>query len=347
MSESPVINCKKEGCNVDKEGKSFEGHTVPEDCPNYVTDKQSLESESRKESTLETEQPGQPTMVELPEGTELNFGSANSITGASLTRFIICAGEVGSGKTTLLATLYEKLQEGPLADYLFCGSQTLIGFEKRCYFARIASGREKPETERTKPGFEKVLLHLKLRFKDFNRPAQDLLFTDISGETFNSIRDSKEECLRLGIIRRADHFVLFLDGEKLSQLDRRQQALKEGDTLLRNCIETEMLGKHSFVEVLIAKYDLLAELGTKETDKFVGHVKETLKRKYEKSLGLLQFFSVAARPKQGVDLPYAYGIENIFPVWIEKTPFFTLTESYMPLDTNLEREFDKYILKQS
>jgi len=194
--------------------------------------------------------------VKLPEGGAFDLLSASVVTCANSTQVIVLAGGIGSGKTTLLASIYEKFQKSPFAGYIFAGSLTLPAFERRCHLARIASERSQPDTERTK-GMEDTLLHLRVRKQDLSYPSQDLLFTDLGGERFRLARDSTEECRRLEILLRADHFVLLMDGEKLAQVEDRLQARASSRSLLRSCLDAQMLGAHSYVDVLFTKWDLV------------------------------------------------------------------------------------------
>ena len=177
-----------------------------------------------------------------------------SITARAPTSVILFAGTAESGKTTLLATLYLLFQRGPFATFAFAGSQTLVGFEKRVHNARLASRLSAPRTERSK--FSE-LLHLRVRTADRPTPARDLLLCDLWGEDFREARDSIEGCRRLTIIRRADSFVLLVDGAKLAQLESRQRAKNDPIDLLRNILDCEMLAETADVDVVHTKWDLV------------------------------------------------------------------------------------------
>src|SRR4029077_11822880 len=99
--------------------------------------------------------------------------------------------------------------------YAFAGSLTLPAFEERCYLSRRDSGNPVPDTRRTRyEGPNPLYLHLRIRSTEGLRPFRDILCTDVSGEMFEHARDSTAECKELIFLKRANHFLLFLDSAK-------------------------------------------------------------------------------------------------------------------------------------
>ena len=344
MPEEVQHKCLKEECHIEADGKCFEGHKDFNDCPHYMAANQDLAKGVNVE-VQEIDQKKSPDVVDLFSGKDITYQDASLITLKTLARVIVLAGAVKSGKTTFLASLYEKFLRGPIASYVFAGSLTLLGFERRCYLGRISSGKTKGDMERTKRGFDEKLLHLKVRIKDLSRPPQDLLFSDISGETFEMARDSTVECQQLNIIKRADHFVLVIDGEKLSRVEDRQSAYQNADMLFRRCIEAGMLVEYSFVDVLFTKYDLIKNDNEAENLAFLEDIKLNFKENFEKRIGRLDFYTVAARPER-TNVPLFYGLDDIFPNWVEKSPFIGCTRPRPVVDFDSKRQFDRYIIKR-
>lgn len=352
MVDIPLGSCRQQECRVTVDGKCLEGLEVSK-CPHFsitpvpgdlmpTTYDTSLHPIYSSEETNPSVE-GYTETIDLPRGDDLTPELATNITSASLTRLIVLAGGVGSGKTTLLASMYEMFQKGPFAGYLFAGSQTLPGLEQRCHLARIASQRIRPDTERTKPLFEDTLLHLKVRSEDLARPAQDLLITDLAGERFRLARDSTEECKKLVLLRRADHFVLLLDGEMLSQVDRRQEALIDGQSLLRSCIDAGMLDTYSMVDIVFTKWDLIEQMKQNEPDldAFLKRIAATMRERFEIRLGRIRFFPVAARPVYG-NLPFGHNLDQMFPSWVQDHPCRKFSRPNLIDRTNL-REFDRFL----
>jgi hypothetical protein len=284
--------------------------------------------------------PEQNQLINLPSGGDLTPDTGCEITAASLTRLVVLAGEAESGKTTLLTAIYEKFNEGEFADLLFAGSITLVGWEKRCHLSRITSGSEKADTERTL-GLKKRLLHLKVRDKSLAGPPQDVLFADLSGEVFKLIRDSTDECQRLEMLKRADHFVLLIDGDKLSRIANRHEAQNNSAALLRSCVDAGMVGKNSFVDVVFSKCDLLAKADSGTSD-FLKSCKEMIQNRFGTRVGRLRFHQIAARPESG-DFEFAHGISGLLRDWVKDSPVFHRSLSLAAHIRPEASMFEKYL----
>ncbi len=345
MTGQVAGKCKKKECKADKNAKCLEGFDNLVECPNFELVSPEEEGGGKPKDTVE-EIASPSKMIELPSGDDLSSETGSGITRASHTRVIVLAGAPDSGKTTLLATIYDCFQDGPFADYIFAGSQTLVGFERRCHLSRIASGRSKADTARTTPTSEPRFLHLRVTAANMNRPAQDLLLSDLSGETFLLARDSSDECKKLGIVSRADRLVLLLDGGKFSEANLRQSAFTDGASLLRSFLDADIIGGTSVVDVLITKWDLVkASKDEIVTKRFTRHVILEFKKRFKARIGELRFCCISARPEKRV-LPFAYGIKRIFPRWVEKTDGKKGRPGYYSVRLGVSREFDRFIYRQ-
>ena len=197
-------------------------------------------------------------ILELPQGKALEIDKTYEITAAKMTKLIILAGSAESGKTTLITSVYHLFQRGVFAGYMFAGSKTLIGFEQRCHSARISSYNPKPQTKRTKRGISDSILHLSLRDNHCQGEKRDLLIADFSGEEYEDVIANVESAKsEYNIIKRADNFVLLIDGDNISQKHNRQSAKQQSILILRTFIDGGLLGSDSIVDVLISKYDIV------------------------------------------------------------------------------------------
>jgi len=314
---------------------------VPEEAQTS-DDSEKLNGEVAEDSLGPPNSQVEEDLIDLIHGKALTVQEAFRITSATRTQLIIIVGAVGSGKTTLIASLFHCFQEGPFAGYLFAGSDTLLGFDQRCHQARTVSGRSTADTERTKFGTEHQLLHLQVRTEDLNSPITHVLMSDLSGEHFESAKDSVSECRDLGLIQRADHFVLLVDGEKLAKPEHRQSAKNKAIMMLRSCLDAGQLDQRSLVYILFSKWDLI------ETDKnkqqgieFVGQVETSIEQQFESRVGRLSFFKVAARREKG-DLPLGYGLDKPFSSWIEDTSAKILPAKILMQERGGISEFDCY-----
>lgn len=314
---------------IDEKTDLAENHPAEDEGPDDLP-------ESREHSSREMD-------VHLPLGKALTAREASNITAASRTRLIVLAGAVGSGKTTLIASIFHCFQKTSFAGYYFAGSDTLIGFDERSYLARIAPEREIATTKRTIPGTDRYLLHLRVRTSGLTEPARDLLFADLSGEDYEEFKDSPDECRRFGMIARADHFVLLVDGGKLIDLAARQGARNDVGMLLQSCVESRQLGRGSQVDIVISKWDLVEMSDDKPTHMtFVDDMKKWLTQRFAPEFQRLRFFEVVARREKG-EYAVGYGLAEPFKSWVRDLPMATAFDSQERALQGAACEFDRYL----
>ena len=285
--------------------------------------------------------------VELPEGADLDPAAAERIARAAITRVVLVAGAADCGKTTLVAAIYESFQRGPFAGGLFAGSETLLGFERRCHLARIESGRVVADTARTLNTGGLRWLHLRVRPTGHDGAPRDLLVSEIAGDVFRLAKDSTEECRRLTIGRRADHFVILVDGAKVVQRQHRLTATNDAALFLRSCLDAEMLGRSSFVDMVITKWDLAAAAPeATEIELNVTAFVERTRQHCEGRLGRLRFLRVAARPLPRSGLPFAHGLADVVAPWVTESPrLLERAPASAPMPEGAP-EFDRYLWRQ-
>jgi hypothetical protein len=253
-------------------------------------------------------------MIQFPDGDYLAADEAGKVVRASPTSVVVVAGVVDSGKTTLVAGLYGLFHKGPFAGYIFAGSRTLPGFERRCHLARIPSGLTSPHTERTKFTDSQHLLHLRLAERSPLR-HHNILFSDIYGEAFRRAADSAEECRNFTILKRADHVAVLIDGEKVVCRQDRQAAFASVEALLGQCLDTGMLGSTSFVQAVVTKWDVVAASAPSNAA-FVDSKLRYLAERHGSCLGQLANFKVAIRPPGRGDIKAGHGMAELLRLWI-------------------------------
>ena len=291
-----------------------------------------------------------PEYMDLPSGEAFTPNSLLELTRKRNIRFVVLAGAVESGKTTLITSLYELFQEGSVSNYIFAGSKTLLAIERRCHDSRLDSGRSTAKSVRTKPVLEEdeyELLHLKVRDINCKSHPQDIIFTDISGELFKEMRDSLDECIRNGIFLRTDHFVLLLDGEKICDILQRNEVANDGILIIQRLLESKILGSHSYVDILFSKYDVIErELkNSSELQAFLGSVIAKFNTRFGKKFFSLRYVNIAARPEPtgGQVMKMGYGLDELFPFWIENHPYTRISRQGVEIKRNIVREIDRII----
>jgi len=280
--------------------------------------------------------------LKIHSGEALKLDEISAITFRNITQIIIIAGPVKSGKTTLITSLFHLFQKGPYQNYLFSGSETLLGFDRSCYLARISSMRESQDTPRTRPYIEEKFLHLNLCHADLSSPNIDMLFFDISGENYDAAKNSIAECKELNLPNKFDHFVLLIDGEKITRFDRRQRAHNDARMLLRSFLSSNILTKSSYVDVLFTKLDLIEKNPDKiEHLEFIKKTKDSITAQFDEQLGRLRFFKIAARPEGGI-FDLGYGMEKLVPSWVEESPYKLPPQKNKIVEPKDASEFDRF-----
>jgi Double-GTPase 2 len=302
--------CSQAGCQIETSGRCLEGFDPPQNCPYYAQPEQ-VQDETSLYSAQE--------LVDLPSGEALTERQAAEVTRDDKSNVIIIAGPIGSGKTTILTSLFEAFLEAPFANYLFRGSRTLVGFERRCHLGREESGNETADTSHTSVREGVVFLHLDLSSKDEgNFQHTHLLLADISGELFRRLRDSSDAAQDLSALRRANHVCLAIDGEKIVRPEQRQVAYNDSRSILRSIIESEMLAPDCVIDVAFTKWDVI--VSAMESDKageltdFMQHARTALSTTARDFR--IHFHELAARPPKNAKVPFAHGLPTLLRSWM-------------------------------
>ncbi len=281
------------------------------------------ELEADGEETVAEVEEAESDLIELALGRELSEAQGRCVTIARDCRLIVLAGPPDCGKTTVLTSVYELFQQAEMPSWLFSWCHTLPGMERRCHPSRVESNRDHATTERTSTYSDDDARYLHLRVAREESPTEsiDLLFTDLSGEVFERARDSVEDCRTLKFLRRADHFVILLDGNKFAQPARRHAVEAEADMLLRSCLDSGMIGASTFVDVLFAKSDDLASAGTPdEVNAFCQSVEARFRHRFTAEVGRLHFARIAARPEPGRGIKFGEGLAECIGRWASSSP---------------------------
>lgn len=258
-----------------------------------------------------------PEFIDLPQGKELNDVAALDLAKSRPVQWIVLAGPSDSGKTTLLTSLYELFQWRKVEGYAFAGSNTLPAFEERCYLSRRDSGNVMPHTPRTPyKGPHPEYLHLRIRQTEGLRSVRDFLFTDVSGEMFEHARDSTAECKEMTFLKRAHHFLLFLDSAKGVQQDKRWAMFEDGRSLLRSCVDSAMIPANCMVNIVWSRFDYFAAKEADDSHRtFRTQAEEELHRTFDALIPRLMFSQIAARPLEAPGLHFGHGVSPLLKQW--------------------------------
>jgi len=319
-----MATCKEEGCKVLSTGKCINSLDI-NICPHYADEETSDKDEEPKEDYGDLEeldlQYMKSEIKEVYSGRALSIEDANLLARCSLTRLIVLAGMPHSGKTTLPLSLMQFFAtQANFEGYLFAGSKTLIEFEEKSHQSKAVSERKNPETSRTPIG-QPLFLHLKVSDKNNCYKSVDLLFTDISGETFMGLKDSTDLAKSFTLGLRADHFVLFFDSERIINIQERANTRASGLGILKSLSEAGTLLFYTNIQIVFSRWDLYLEKSEKDKvghDEFIEVLKQEIIKQFGHKFNNIEFFEVAARPEKKL-LDFGYGINKIFNVWVNKS----------------------------
>jgi len=323
--------CQQAGCSFAEDGTCLEGIVDPLQCPHLESPREGVPqlavtpdavgpSDEDRAGIAEEDEVPIENWLPLPDGYELSISTASHITGAQDALLVVLAGEPDAGKTTLIAALYEMISDGPFASLRFAGSETLLAFERACHLSRTSSEAEVPDTERTK-GLHGRFFHLVLQDLSNDELDQHLLLTDVSGEAYRRATNHSDDAKKLSFIRRANAFVLLLDGERLASKSERQEAFRRGLLLLRSLTEVGMLDNRSSVMVALSKFDLLQHgFVDQNTLDFVEYVKSEFQKFSDRRYRTFAIIEIASRPLPGRGLSYAHGLDTLIRSWLQWQP---------------------------
>ncbi len=346
----PARRCKTPGCPFDTTGECLEGFAgseITKKCHNF--DANAVKKQNTKaKSAKKTQGQNSNAYVELPSGKALRKEDIYQIAAEHPPKIILCAGPPASGKSTFMTSFYEEFRRGSFGKLIFSGSKTILGFEERCHPSRIDSNRDSPYTDRTQIEADGIILHLKLVSKGSNNPKHDLLFVDVSGELFDAARNSSEDANRIPLAKSANFFVLFFDGQKLTDLKYRQHEKQCGLDLLRSCQEQMILGLDTNVQIVVSKKDVINKSENMDaTIQFIGAFLDEIKDQYAKYFRSLTTHLIAARPIEDDQLKNAYGMDEIIVEWTQVPSIQNQNRNYEIAEGEKLRNIDAFTFTET
>jgi len=304
---------------VAEDGRCLEALPDPAECPHFI--KAGIEGEREAGGPADEQaEASAEEAVGWQSGKALEAVEANELLAEEGGEIVVIAGEAESGKTTLLTVLFALLRAGQLGPYSFSGSSTLLGFERRAFFASTSSFSSEEDTERTRNiTDEGELLHLMLRIQEeeVNQRLQVFL-TDIPGEKFEKVRHNTAAAESVGLLRHADKLLILADGERVAG-DEYQTAGAEVRQLLGAILASEMLPEDIEIGLVLTKFDWMVEgieAGSGAAT-FWAKEREILATNCERSGHSLRFFETAARASRSDKIEAGHGLVDLARWMIE------------------------------
>lgn len=327
MSEEN-LQCNQIGCLYNTNGDCMDN--LGDQCPRLT--RVTITNVSEATVTTTTFEPS-TTAGSLPINTEFTEENLTEITNQYHCNLVLLVGEPECGKSTLYAAIFDQFHKGGCGGYLFAGSKTPVGFEKRCHHARLLSGNIVSKNERTK-NFEFEYLHLGVRHRSMGRPIEHLLFADVNGERFQAAKNTDEEMKQLSVLKRADHICFVADGDMLIDKGKRHTVKDDIITILRRAIQNKMIIPQHGFHLLITKWDKIIEAGLSEG------VQKFLIDPIRKEFGdlLRQVVPIASR-SQTTEISSGHGIDKFLAMILQR-PVNKDLDKQQP--GSLNRQFQKF-----
>jgi len=302
--------CTNEDCRVAVDGKCVEGLPLDE-CPHL--------SRISVEDIAEVEEPQIAPeaipVISLPLGDALHRAEASLLQRRRLSRAVGVIGANDAGKTSLIASVYDLLQEGPVAGVSFAGSSTLIGFEKVCHDARVTSRREAPHMERTSAGADATFFHVDLRLVDGDLIS--LFIGDRSGEDYLATVDDLSRAEDFFELRRADVVTLLVNGEHLASSEHRHEAKAMTTQIVDALVEAGSFRRGCQLAVVLTKDDaVLASPHADRVRREFNSLVDSLVQSHGGYLGDIERFIIAASPKDSSKVKRGAGVDQLLLFWL-------------------------------
>ena len=307
--------CKLKNCPYDRDGRCVENQ-LP-NCPNLLPDEPAnpVAQEAKSLDTKAT--PTLPQHEALYSGKKLTADQATQILQSHPAQVVVLGGMVESGKTTLLARIFEMFQCKCVAGHRFTASQTLVGFDQLSWHSTMECGAANPTTEHTSRSENNLFLHLRVQPEDGSAPAIDLLVADIPGEIFPEAVAEESVLRNLCALARADHLVLFLDGEVLCDPMNRHDPCGKVFDFVHYALQTKQIGQRTVLHLVISKCDLLPKDGTSDPLKYIESTEGNFRAKFHAHFSDVLCWRLAARP-EAPEEPTFENINKIFGVWMSR-----------------------------
>ncbi len=257
-------------------------------------------------------------VVNLPLGDDWRTDdAAKHVAAHRRCTWILVVGAQRAGKTTLAGALYQQFLLSSFAGFEFAGSETLVGFEKRCHFLTTGSRLPRPDMRRTSYQEQTKILHIRVKCLQSGK-LHDLMFMDMSGEYYEAAAGSDDDCREVNLWKAADQVIFLLDGKNLADLSKRHQAVGDSGQLLRRCADLNLLTSLSNVDVLANKQDEIDRADDDgEASAFTGEFLEELDETYSDRFARFRTHRVALMPETfGRDYGLLHGVDKLFPTWV-------------------------------
>lgn len=276
--------------------------------------------------------------VKIHSGDAISDVDINKYLAKNLVKLIVLAGLPNNGKTTLISSIYDKfIQYGEYGDFQFAGYRTVLGFEKRCYLARLKHGQYS-DTKRTSLNDDNPYLEISLKHKDLNR-KQTLIFVDTSGEVFQKFQNDNNSICEFKSLQRANHFSYIFDISQFKKAELKHLAIDTAKTIFKSINDQNVFAPNVNVEIIFTKWDVINEAETIEFELFQKY-KESIVNDIKKILPthcVVDFHVSAVLDDQ------QFQLKDLFNHWMKSPCIHEYSHKIENEKINWEEDYHKYL----
>jgi hypothetical protein len=231
---------------------------------------------------------------------------------------------------------------GPIGEYEFAGSRTLMRFEELNWLATVESGASKPSMDHTSRRYDNSCLHLAVQPKGSDRHHIDLLLNDISGDTYPDAISASSVCETLLCVRRADHLGVVVDGGAIVDRYRRHDHLAKAINFVDRLLQTGQIGSQTILHLIITKLDELnAEPKDAPSHRAVESLEDTFQTKFTGQVAVVHKWRIAARPLDGT-MPTTETIAALFSEFVGSTNRYPIPQGLGLVSVEGRRDFSRF-----
>jgi hypothetical protein len=261
--------CKQQGCPFADDGTCLEHYQPVEQCPHIelidgvdaVPKADTATSSGRDDSTMVITE-SDPKFVPIYPAWALAPNEVGAVMGEAETTLVIVAGDTNSGKTSLIGLSYSAFLQGPVGEWRFAGSRTLLGYEELVQNHRASAEYDLPDTPHTETKVEEFY-HLDIQSQHDGRQRR-LLFHNVSGERYQDAINKTVDAAKLDLVHRADAIVVMVDGERLLKRASAAQAKTRLIDVLSALAQAKHLENNQPVQIVISRWDLVENVRAQE-----------------------------------------------------------------------------------
>ncbi|WP_374034310.1 hypothetical protein ACES2I_17445 [Bdellovibrio bacteriovorus] len=275
--------------------------------------------------------------LEIYSGYEIPLSQSFVVASAQKTKLVLVVGPVLAGKTTLISRIFDKFHDGPIGDWGFAGSETIVGYENILRSHRSKNVDKMPAVERTPIKRDPDLFHLSLRRK--KEESLGVLLANLSGEMFMDLIQTEEAIGDLVYFKRAHHISILLDGEKLINKAGRAHELRNANLFLERLIKARYISESTTLSVVLAKTDVF-----RSSPNGKEYVAETLRKISQDIIQPLirSEINVVHEPIQVTAQPLSLceGFEEVLDAWAQEFRMSRQKSALKPVKST--RMMDRY-----